>query len=182
MQSADLRQFNDRPQVRRLNRSSLRCIFLQRQVRARPVVMIEVRFERASQRRFVEHEQVVQTFPADGSDQALHVGILPWASRGRQDLANRHGSDSLPEDFAIDAIAIMEQVTLGRVPREGLSNLLCRPFRGGMGGDVEMKHAAPMMGQNHKDKENAKVHRRYHEEIRRDQLLQVTVEERPPRR
>ena len=30
MQSADLRQFNDRPQLRRLNRSGLRCIFLQR--------------------------------------------------------------------------------------------------------------------------------------------------------
>jgi hypothetical protein len=51
-----------------------------------------------------------------------------------------------------------------------------------MGGDVEMNHAAPMMGQNHKDKENAKVHRRHDEEIGRDQLLQMTVEERTPRR
>ena len=51
-----------------------------------------------------------------------------------------------------------------------------------MGGDVEMHHAAPMMGQSHKDKEDSKVHRRHDEEIGRDQLLQVTVEERPPRR
>lgn len=56
MQSTDLRQFNDRPQLRWLNRSGLRCIFLQRQGRARPVVIIEIRFERASQRRFVEHD------------------------------------------------------------------------------------------------------------------------------
>ena len=82
MQSANLRQFNDRPQFRRLNQSGLRCIFLQRQVRARLVVIIEVRFERASQRRFVEHDEVVQTFPSDGSDQALHIGTLPWRSRG----------------------------------------------------------------------------------------------------
>src|SRR5208337_3690856 len=51
-----------------------------------------------------------------------------------------------------------------------------------MGGNVEMNHAAPMMGQNHKDKEDSKVHRRHDEEIGRDQLLQMTVEERTPRR
>lgn len=66
-------------------------------------------------------------------------------------------------------------------PREGLGHLLCRPFPGGMGGDIEMNHAAPMMGQNDRDKEDSKVRRRHHEEIRRDQLLQVAVEERTPR-
>jgi len=50
-----------------------------------------------------------------------------------------------------------------------------------MGGDVEMNHAAPMMGQNYEDKQNSKAHGRHHEEIRRDELLQVTVEERMPR-
>lgn len=78
---------------------------------------------------------------------------------------NRHPSDSLPEDVAIDAIAIMEQIAWGRVPREGLCNLLCRPMRGWMGGDVEMSHAAPIIGQNHKDKEDSKVHRRHDEEM-----------------
>jgi len=128
MQSADLRQFDDRPPLRRLNRSGLRCILLQRQVRARPVVICEIRFEHASQRRFAKHDDVVQTLPPNRSDQSLRIGILPWRSRGRQDFADRHPSDSLPEDLAIDAIAIMEQVAWGRVPREGLGNLLCRPF------------------------------------------------------
>jgi len=49
-----------------------------------------------------------------------------------------------------------------------------------MGGDVEMNHPAPMMGQNHKDEEDSKGHRRHHEEIRRDQLLQVAVKEHTP--
>ena len=118
---------------------------------------------------------MVQTFPSNGSDPALHIGTLPWRSRGREDFANRHASDSVPEDVAIDAVAIMEQIAWGRVPREGLGHLLCRPFRGGMGGDIEMNHAAPIMGQNDKDKEDSKVHRRHREEIRRDRLLQVAV-------
>ena len=77
----------------------------------------------------------------------------------------------IPKDLAIDAIAIMEQIGSGRVPREGLGNLLCRPFRGGMGSDVEMNHTVARVGQNHKDEEDSKVHRRHHKEIRRDQLL-----------
>lgn len=75
----------------------------------------------------------------------------------------------------------MQQIVWGCVPREGLGNLLGRPFRGGMGGDVEMNHAAPMMGQNDEDKQNLKAQGRHHEEIHRDQLLQMTVEERTPR-
>ena len=50
MQATDLRQFDDRPQLRWLNRSGLRRIFIQRQVRAHPVVVIEIRFERSAQR------------------------------------------------------------------------------------------------------------------------------------
>ena len=180
MQSADLRQFHDRPQLRRLNRSGLRCIFFQRQVRARPVVISEIRFESAPQRRFIEHDEVVDTFPSEGSDQALHIGILPWRSRGRQDFANRHASDSSPKDVAVDAVAIMEQVAWGRVPREGLGNLLCRPFRGGMGGDVEMNHAAAMVGEHPEDKQDPKRHGWHYEEVGRSQLCDVVVEEGAP--
>ena len=39
------------------------------------MVINEIQFKSAPQRRFVEHDEVVQTFPSDGSDQALHIGI-----------------------------------------------------------------------------------------------------------
>jgi hypothetical protein len=67
MQSADLRQFNDRPQLRRLNRSGLGCIFLQRQVSAGPVVVSEIQFERLAQRLLVEYDEVIQALPSNGS-------------------------------------------------------------------------------------------------------------------
>ena len=44
-----------------------------------------------------------------------------------------------------------------------------------MSGNVEMNYGAPMMGQNDKDKEDSKVQRRHHEEIRRDQILQQVL-------
>lgn len=77
MESADGRQFNDRSQLQRLNGSGFRRIFLQGQVSARRMVVIEIGFERAPQGRFIEYDEVVQTFPSDGSDQALHIGTLP---------------------------------------------------------------------------------------------------------
>lgn len=67
----------------------------------------------------------------------------------------------------------MQQIARSTVPREGLGNLLRRPSRGGMGGDVEMPHSTPMMGQNQKDKQNSKAQGRDYEEIRRNQVLWV---------
>src|ERR1017187_4720357 len=57
---------------------------------------------------------------------ARERSFKPRATRSGGAL--RHPSDSLPEDFARDAIAIMEQITWGRVPGEGRGNLLFRPF------------------------------------------------------
>ena len=58
--------------------------------------------------------------------------------------------------------------------------LLDRPFRGGMGGDIVMNHSAAMMSQNHKNKQHLKACDRHHEKVRRDQLLYVIVEKNKP--
>jgi len=49
-----------------------------------------------------------------------------------------------------------------------------------MGGDVEMEEAPPLVRQHHEDIENSKGHGRHDEEIRRDQLLRVDIQECPP--
>jgi len=60
------------------------------------------------------------------------------------------------------------------------SSMSC-PFRAGVGGDVEMEEAPPLVHQHHEDIENSKGDGRHHEEVRRDQLLRVVVQESPPR-
>src|SRR5215831_14999190 len=74
----------------------------------------------------------------------------------------------------------MEQVARCAVPRERLHQLLRRPFRSGMGGDVEMEQAPPIVRQDDKDIENSKSDGRHDEEVRRDQLPHVVIKERPP--
>ena len=133
-----------------------------------------------AQRLLVEYEEVIQALPSNGSDQALHIGTLPWRPRGRPYFAIRHPSDSLPKDLAIDAIAIREQIAWRRVSREGLGNPLCRPFRGRVGRNVEMNHPAPVVGEHHEDKQDPKRHGWHYEEVGRSQLCDVMVEEGAP--
>jgi len=44
-----------------------------------------------------------------------------------------------------------------------------------------MEEAPPLVRQDDKDIENSKGDGRHHEEVRRDQLLRVVVQESPPR-
>src|SRR6266567_1658186 len=57
---------------------------------------------------------------------------------------------------------------------------MCSPFGGGMGSDVEMNHAAPVMSENHKDKQDSKANGRHDKEICRNQAPDVIVEKSAP--
>ncbi len=56
----------------------------------------------------IEHDDVVQTFPTDGADQALDKRILPRGSGGNE-LLFQAQAVSLPLKFqAINAVAVSE--------------------------------------------------------------------------
>jgi len=52
-----------------------------------------------------------------------------------------------------------------------LPQLLSRPLRGRVGGNVEVQNAAPVMGQHQKHVKNLEADRGHGEEINGDQLL-----------
>jgi hypothetical protein len=67
--------------------------------------------------------KMIQILPSYQSDQALGVGVLPWALKRCQHLA-------MPIDFrrlAINAIPIADQITRYFAIGESLDNLLCNP-------------------------------------------------------
>ena len=69
----------DRPYASRRRR-----IFRQREVGPRVVIRGKVSGERAPEMRLVEDDHVVETLAANGSDQALDIGILPRAQWARE--------------------------------------------------------------------------------------------------
>ena len=80
----------------------------------------------------VENDHVVQAFPADRTDHALDIRILPGRARRCENLLDPEGIDGSVEVIAVDSIPIANQKTRGRIPGEGFEQLTPRLLRRGM--------------------------------------------------
>ena len=82
--------------------------------------------------------------------------------------------------MAEDRIAVAQQVVGKFGKGKGLPELLGYPFRGWVGGHIEVENAASVMGQNEKHVKNLEADRGHGEEIDGDQLLDMIREEGAP--
>jgi hypothetical protein len=116
--------------------------------------------------------------------QAIHLWDLPHAAEFRQlhGASDRcgHVPHPLPEDVTVDAIAVAEEIPRGFVPWERVHDLLGRPLRGGMRGDVEVDDAPAMVSEHDEDEEHPQACGGYREEIEGDQVRDVVGEKRAP--
>src|SRR2546422_4314008 len=62
-------------------------------MRARGVVVREVTAQQASEMPFVEHDDVIEAFPSNRSDDALREWILPGRAWGDEDRSEEHTSE-----------------------------------------------------------------------------------------
>jgi hypothetical protein len=131
---------------------------------------------------FVEHDQAIQTLPADGADHPFAVRILPGRGRRHEDFLDAHAFDSLFEVVTIDVITIADQKTWSRLVEEGLDDLLGGPFGVRIRGDAEVNHAPPIMAEHQEPVEDAKRDRGNGEEVAGGDLGNVIGQECPPRR
>src|SRR6266581_4907759 len=130
------------------------------------VVVADVFAEGLSEMILAEDDQVVQAFPPDRSDDSLRVWVLPGRLRGSNDLLDAQPCHPVTEPIAVDGVPITEQIAgLGSFCREGFDDLLGGPCGGGMGGDVEVKNASPVMGENHEAEEQPEGGGGDHEEV-----------------
>jgi hypothetical protein len=72
----------------RLYLAPARAVVIETLVRPRNVVVREVRPKHATQVAFVEHDDEIEAFAANRTDDALGEGILPGSARCGDDLAN----------------------------------------------------------------------------------------------
>ena len=98
----------------------------------------------------MQYDHMIETLTANGSNHSLDIGSLPRRARCRQDFADAHVSHLFSEVSAEDSIAVAQQVTGELGKGECRPQLLSRPLRGRVGGDVKVQNAAPVMGQNQK--------------------------------
>src|SRR5262245_5345814 len=91
MQATDFTDGDNLAQLRRFDRSPVRGIFGEREVRSGAVVIAEVASQDVTQVALAEDEDVVETVAPDRTDEAFRERILPWASGSREDLVDLHG-------------------------------------------------------------------------------------------
>src|SRR5438309_9090632 len=182
MKSADLRSRNDAPGCWRLHFSRIRAEVVKGLMRAGRSVVREVPVQQTSEMPFVDHDDVIETFPANRPDDALGEGILPGRSRGNEDLAHPQAFHPPCEHVAVDGVSIAEQV-LGRcLFWEALDKLLSGPGGGGVVGDVDVDEFSTVVAKDQESEEQVEGEGRDDEEVDGDNLADKRPKEGAPRR
>jgi hypothetical protein len=146
METTDFWYRDDFAEVRKLHGAWFWTIHRERQMCSPLVIISEIVGQNVHQMPFVDDDDVIQALTPDAPDQPLDIRILPRPPGGDDDLFDPQMLYPLPKGSAIDAVPIAQEILKGLVPREGLHDLLSRPFRGGMLGDVEVDDTPSMMG------------------------------------
>ena len=180
MQATDLGNRDDPAEFRPLNSSAVGRILVKRKVSTRPVIVREVASQGTAQGSFAKDEDVIQTFAPDGADKAPRERVLPWAARRRQNFTDAHALHALSEYVPVDRVGIAEEVGRRGVVREGVHDLLGGPVGSGVFSHVEVDDAPAMVNEHDENEEDAQARGGHCEEIQRDQVPDMVVEERPP--
>ena len=180
MKAADLRDRDHLATLWRFDLSFDGRVAIQGKMRSGTHVVIKIVRQNSAEMAFVEHNHVIQTLPSDRSDEAFRIRILPRRLWSRNDFFDAHAFDASLKLTAIDTIAITNQESWRGIVGKRLDHLLCGPRGRWMSRHVEMDDMPPIVTQHDKGEEYAKRGSRDCEEIDRDDVLQVIVQERSP--
>jgi len=170
MKSADLRSRNDAPGCWRLHFSRIRAAVVKGLMRAGRIVVREVPVQQTSEMPFVDHDDVIETFPANRPDDALGEGILPGRSRGDEDLAHPQAFHPPSEHVAVDSVPIAEQVLGCGLFRKALDQLVGGPGGGWVVGDVDMDEFSTVVSKDQESEEQLEGEGRDNEEVDGDNV------------
>ena len=106
METADFWDRDDRSGGCSRDRSVIRRVLLEAEMRSTAMIVQIVGCEDAPLMRRVHHDHMVETLSSDRSDQAFGVRILPRTRWGRDDFSNAHTRPSPLKDLAVDAVSI----------------------------------------------------------------------------
>ena len=165
MKSADLRYGHDLAGLRWLDLARARCVTIERLVRPRRMVVIQITGKQPLQMRLIEHNHMIEQLAADRADEPFDVGVLPERAWGADNLFDAQVFDSPLERLAVNTVAITHQKPRGRIERECFDDLLRRPLGRRVRRHVEMHSAATVETQHHETVQKPECSRRHDKEI-----------------
>jgi hypothetical protein len=128
----------------------------------------------------VQSDHVVQMAASEGTVHPLQDSVLPGRTKSGDLPLDPQGCQ---ERFKAgeDWIPVVNEVSDSCIGREGLPELLAKPFACGVGGDVEMPDNPPSMVQEDKDVEGPEVPGGNHQEVHGGEDIAMVPEEDAPR-
>jgi len=101
------------------------------------VVIGSVILQHATQLGFVEHDQVIEAFATDRSDEPLNVAVLPRRARCGRVIPDPHCPNAMGVGWTECSVTIAKQMTWRFVSRKGVSHLPSDPLGTWIGSDAD---------------------------------------------
>src|SRR5882724_7908147 len=127
-----------------------------------------------------DYYDMVKAFPPQRANHSLRIGVLPWRAWRNNRLPDVQQPRLTRKSFAIDLIPVPDQMPRALFLPARLDQLSCRPFRRRVLSDIEMHQPAPTVAQHHEHEQDSKGRGRYREEIQRDHICSVVLQECSP--
>ena len=137
MQAANLWQLNDPAEFGSLLRPWVWSIARQRQVTARPVVVLEIPRQDPEEMKLAQDDDVVQTFAAQRTDEPFHERVLPWGPRRRDHLLDTEDCPACAEPGRRRSVSVPHQESRRLSSGKACSN--CRAVHSALGFAVTLK-------------------------------------------
>lgn len=144
------------------------------------MIITEVILCQTSQVAFVDHDQMIEQFVAEGSNSSFCDSVLPRASIARPHGKNSARVQEIEHLGAKLRVAIEDEILVLRTFGERFPQLLYDPFTGGMLCAIEMDDLPAIMTDQEQAILNVEVCRHDREEIHPGDALMVILQECPP--
>src|SRR3954453_14044346 len=112
------------------------------------VVILLVRAQHMPQMPLAKDDHMIEALASDRANQSFNVAVLPRRSRRCRSVANAHSAETTRKCFAVDTVAITNEVVRCRFPPAGLADLPGDPFGGWRCCDADPKNSSAVMSKN----------------------------------
>ena len=147
-------------------------------MRTRHRVVADGRFQDLSETGVAQHDDMIETLAANRADEPFDVRVLPGRARCREHFLGAHGFDD-----GLNRLkrAIADKIPWRLVSRKGFPELLRGPRGRRMPSHGGVHDAPAVMTEDHQHEQQSARCRRHHEEIGRDDLVDMIGQKRAPR-
>src|SRR5262245_24616487 len=99
----------------------------------------------------MQHDDLIQALAPHTPNQTLNIGILPGTLWSDQHFLEAHVPHTPSKGYAVNAVAITQQIPGCLVLWKCFDDLLCSLLSGRMFRHVEVHDATPFVCKNHED-------------------------------